>query len=92
MLREVHSIPFRVICDLICVICVELAYFLPGPAEPELGLVGAGYAMTGTLLDEATWALSDPVPAIPVSGAGYRRDTVLGGNCDCPGVSVKILE
>jgi hypothetical protein len=26
--REAHSIPFRVICDLICVICVELAGFL----------------------------------------------------------------
>jgi hypothetical protein len=39
MPREAHSIPFRVICDLICVICVELACFLPSPAEPELGLV-----------------------------------------------------
>jgi hypothetical protein len=44
MPREAHSIPLRVICDLICAICVELACFLPSPAEPELGLVGAGYA------------------------------------------------
>ena len=31
MPREAHSIPFRVICDLIRVICVELACFLPSP-------------------------------------------------------------
>src|SRR6185437_8135055 len=33
--REAHSIPFRVICDLICVICVELAYFPPPSRHPR---------------------------------------------------------
>jgi hypothetical protein len=37
-----HAILIGVICDLIRVICVELACFLPSPANPELGLVGAG--------------------------------------------------
>ena len=32
------------------------------------------------------------VRAMFVSGTGYRRDIVLGSNCDCPGVSVNILE
>jgi hypothetical protein len=32
--REAHSIPFRVICDLICVICVDLDCFLPHPSAP----------------------------------------------------------
>jgi hypothetical protein len=115
-----HAILIGVICDLICVICVELACFLPSPGNPELGLVGAGYVgpafsveisiasravvlflmalealfshlvargIVETFDDRHLAGRSDMgtvgsssrlVRAIPISGSGYRRDTVLG--------------
>jgi hypothetical protein len=55
--REAQPITFRVICDLICVICVELACFLPSPAKPvKSGLVGAGMLARHA-------ALTPPAPA-----------------------------
>jgi hypothetical protein len=43
MPREAHSIPFRAICDLICVICVKLACFLSNSASRALPVSGTGH-------------------------------------------------